>query len=137
MLSTVMVVRMVSYNSQGLRLEQSALDRAHRVVVDKLLEITDILCLQETFLDKQDLDKLNSVHSDYHGAGQSITDSSTRMVRGRIPGGVAILWRKKYDPKISIFILEVDWCIAIKVVHDMNIFIILNVYTLYDCYKNE
>ena len=55
-----MVVRMMSNNSRGLRLGQSAGDRAHRVVVDQLLEITDILCLQETFLAKQDLDKLLS-----------------------------------------------------------------------------
>lgn len=30
------------------------------------METTDIICLQETFLAKQDLDKLNSVHSDFH-----------------------------------------------------------------------
>ena len=30
-----------------------------------------------------------------------------------------------------------DWCIGIKVIHDANAFIILNVYTPYECYKNE
>lgn len=82
-----MVLRVVSYNSRGLRLGQSAGDRAHRIVVGQLLETTDIICLQETFLAKQDLDKLNSVHSDFHGAGESTTDLSTKLVRGRIPGG--------------------------------------------------
>ncbi|KAI2666893.1 ATP-dependent 6-phosphofructokinase [Labeo rohita] len=82
-----MVLRVVSYNSRGLHLGQSAGDRAHRIVVDQLLETTDILCLQETFLAKQDLDKLNTVHRDFYGAGESTTDLSTKMVRGRIPGG--------------------------------------------------
>ena len=132
-----MAIRVVSYNLRGLRLGQSAGDRARRVVIDQLLESTDILCLQETFLAKQDLDKLNSVHNDFHGAGESTTDLSAGIVRGRIPGGVAILWRKNYDPLISVISLEVDWCVAIKVVHNMNVFIILNVYTPYDCHKNE
>ena len=91
--------------------------------------------MQETFLAKQDLDQLNTVNSDFHGAGESTTDLSTVILRGRIPGGVAILWHKKYDPLISVIRLEVDWGIAIKVVHNGKAFI-LNVYTPYECYKN-
>lgn len=64
-----MAIRIVSYNSRGLRLGQSVGDRARCVVIDQLLESRDILCLQETFLAKQDLDKLNTVHKDFHGAG--------------------------------------------------------------------
>ena len=130
-------MRVVSYNSRGLRLGQGAGDRAHRVVIDKLLESAEILCLQETFLATQDLDKLNSVHNDFHGAGESTTDLSNRILRGRIPGGVAILWHKKLDPLVSVIRLEVDWCIGIKVVHNKNVFIILNIYTPYECHKNE
>lgn len=132
-----MAFRVVSFNSRGLRLGQSAGDRACCVVIDQLLESMDILCLQETFLAKQDLDKLNSVHNDFHGAGESTTDLSTGIVRGRILGGVATLWRKSYNPLITVIRLEVDWCLAVKVIHTMNVFIILNVYAPYGCHRNE
>lgn len=82
----------------------------------------NILCVQETFLAKQDLDKLNTVNETFHVAGESTTDLSTGLVRGRISGGVAILWHKKYDPMISVIRLEVDWGIAIKVVHNDEVF---------------
>lgn len=77
-------MRVVSYNTRGLRLGQTAADKARRLVVDKLFENTDILCIQETFLPKQDLDKLNSVNRDFHGVGESTTDLSLRFVHGRI-----------------------------------------------------
>ena len=48
-----------------------------------------------------------------------------------------IFWHKKYDPLISVIRLEVDWCIAIKVEHNTNVFVILNVYTPYECSQNE
>jgi len=57
-------------------------------------------------------------------------------VRGRIPGGVAILWHKKYDPLVSVIRREVDWCIAIQVVHK-TVFVILYVYTPYESNQNE
>jgi len=40
------------------------------------------------------------------------------IVRGRIPGGVVILWHKKFDSLISVVRLGVDWCIAIQFSHD-------------------
>ena len=82
-------IRVVSYNCRGLRLGHGAGDKVQRTVIDQLLENADILCLQETFLAKQDLDKLNAVNDNFHVAGESTTD-----LRGRIPGGVAILCTK-------------------------------------------
>lgn len=90
-------MRVVSYNTRGLRVGHTASDISKRLVVDTLLDECDILCLQETWLAKQDLDKLNTVHLNFHGAGESTTDLSTKLVRGRIAGGVAILWNIKYD----------------------------------------
>lgn len=130
-------MKVVSYNTRGLRLGQNVADKARRLVVDQLFENTDILCIQETFLPKQDLDKLNSVNADFHGAGESTTDLSLGIVHGRISGGVAIMWHKKYDSVISVIRLHVDWCIGIRVVCNNNVFIILNVYTPYECHDNE
>ena len=67
------------------------------MLVDNLLQKCDIPCLQETFLPKQDLGKLNSLNDNFHGAGESSTDPSLVIVRGRIAGGVAIPWHKKLD----------------------------------------
>ena len=80
---------------------------------NQLLENCDILCLQETFLAKQDLKGLNSISDSFHGAGESTTDLSLGIKRIRIPGGVAILWNKKLDSAINVIRLGVDWCIAI------------------------
>ena len=90
-----MAIRVVSYNCRGMRLGMSAGDQARRIVIDSLLEECDILCLQETFLPVQELDKLNAFNPKFHGVGESTTDLSTAVVRGRIPGGVAVLWDKK------------------------------------------
>lgn len=75
------LLRVVSNNTRGLRLREKLADKARRLVVDKLLEETDILRLQETFSAKQDLDKLNSVNSNSHGAGESTTDLSLELVQ--------------------------------------------------------
>lgn len=88
-------------------------------------------------MSKQELDKLNSVNVDFHGAGESTTDLSLGIVQGRIPGGVAIMWHKKYDRVISVIRLKVNWCIGIKVTINNNVFIVLNVYTPYESPDNE
>lgn len=54
---------------------------------------------------------------------ESTTDLSTGIVRGRIPGEVAILGHKKYDPLVSVIRLEVDCCITIKVAHNLFVFL--------------
>lgn len=127
----------MSYNTRGLCLGEKLADKARRLVVDKLLEETDILRLQETFFAK-DLDKLNSVNSNFQGAGESTTDLSLELVHGRIAGGVAIMWHRKYDSLTSIIgRLGVDWCIAITVAYNNNVFIVLNVYTPCEFHSRE
>ena len=126
-----------SYNCHGLRLGSSKGDRARRTTVDNLLMKCDILCLQETFLSKQDLGLLSSFNKDFHGVGESTTDLSDGILRGRIAGGVAILWHKKLDPVLSVIRLGVDWCIAMHYKSKEKECIILNVYTPYECQQNE
>lgn len=106
-----MDISVLSYNCRGLHLGQSAVDKARRIIVDQLLEHCDILCLQETFLAKQDLEGLNSISASFLGAGESTTDLSLGIKRGRISGGVAILWNKKLDSAINVIRFGVDWCI--------------------------
>ena len=84
------------------------MDKARCIIVDQLLEHCDILCLQETFLAKQDLKGLNSINDSFHGAGESTTDLTLGIRRGRIPGGVAILCNKKLDSGINVIRLGLD-----------------------------
>ena len=72
----------------------------------------------------------------HHGA-ESTTDLSLGIKRGRIPGGVAILWNKKLDSAINVIRLGVDWCIAIHFSQRDKEIIILNIYTPYECQHNE
>ena len=136
-MNLTMNICVVSYNARGLRVGHSETDKSRRVVVDKLMERCDILCVQETFLAKQDLGGLNSIHRDFHGAGESTTDLSAKVVRGRIPGGVATMWNKKYDQLVNVIRLGVDWAIGIELCCNDKKIIILNVYTPYECMKNE
>lgn len=85
-------MRVVSYNSSGLRVGHTPADKSRRLVVDTLLDECDVLCIQESWLAQQDLDKLNDLHPDFYGADESTTNLSARIKRGRIAGGVAILW---------------------------------------------
>ena len=127
-----MSIRVLSYNCRGMRLGMSAGDKACRIVIDRLLEECDILCLQETFLPVQGLEKLNSFDPKFLGVGESTTDLSTAVVRGRIPGGVAVLWDKKLDAVMKPIRLDVDWCIGLQYTYKNNSIVIPNVYTPYE-----
>ena len=87
--------------------------------------------------------ELFSQHNDnFHRAGESTTELSLGIVRGRIAGGVAILWHKKLDSVINVIRLEVDrcivdWCIAVRIQINNKEFSILNVYTPYESQQNE
>ncbi len=70
---------------RGLHIEHSVRNVSHRLVVDKLFKDCDILCLQETWLAKQDLGVLNGINSVFHGVGESITDLN-KLIRGCISG---------------------------------------------------
>lgn len=82
-------MHVIYYNWQGLQVGNSA--------GDDLLQNCDILCLQEPFLTKQDLDKLNSFNDNFHRAGTSTAILTMVVVRGWIAGGVATLWHKRLD----------------------------------------
>ena len=88
-----MTIRVLSYNCRGLRMGQSAGDKACRIVVDNLLENCDMRHFCEARLGKTEL----SLNDNFHGAGESTTDFGMGKVRGRISGGVAILWNKNLD----------------------------------------
>ena len=105
--------------------------------MEKLFDDAEIVCLQETWLAKQDLGGLNSINPNFHGIGESTTDLKDRTQCGRIPGGVAILWNTKYEHIIREIRLDVNWAIGISVNIDEREFVIINVYMPFQANVNE
>ena len=68
---------------------------------------------------------------------ESTTDLNTRLIRGRIPRAVAILWNAKYENIISELRLGVYWAIGIELKYDDKRFVIVSIYTPYESYANE
>lgn len=112
-------LHVLSYNCQGLHLSQSA---DARLAASLLTTCWQTLCLQRDVI---------------HGAGESTTDYSSGIIRGRIPGWVAIMWSKRLDLCIDVLRLDVHWCIGVQFSHNGREFIILNVYTPFECTQNE
>lgn len=91
-------IRLASYNCNSIMHPES------QYVLHELCKTSDVICLQETMLPKQELDYLSYFHPDFYGRGVSPTDLSAGMPEGRPQGGLGILWRKD---------LPVDWKILI------------------------
>ena len=66
----------------------------------------DILCLQETWLQDRNIDKLNDMHPAYQTCGKSGVDAAKRILPGRPPGGVAIAWRQSLSHNIRV--IDID-----------------------------
>ena len=91
-------------------------------------ESVGILCLQETFLSKQDLGCLNSLHYDFQGIGVSTTDYRDKINTGHPPGGVAILYRQNLARCIRPIYFNLDWVVGVSVNIGNRKHVILNVY---------
>ena len=84
---------LVSYNWRGLSKDKNKLDLQPDVQHNILFKDNDILCLQETWFAKQDLNiyKYNLLNKPFQGVGegyQQLTDYSDGIVHGHPPGGV-------------------------------------------------
>jgi exonuclease III len=106
--------------------------------IEKMLaEECDVLCLQETWLTKQDLGGLSDLHPGYVGVGEATTDLNSGLLRGCVTGGVAIMWRSCHGHLISEVRLGVDWAIGIEYRSADHYLYIINIYAPYECRDNE
>ena len=68
--------------------------------ISDLCQNYHIILLQETWLTKQTLDKLNDISDFPLSAGTYVIDCADGVINGRPHGGTAILWRKALDASI-------------------------------------
>ena len=121
-------IKLVSYNSRGLPYD--TVKFKCKPFVFKILDnpVTDIVCFQETFYTKQDLPFLNCISPYFHGVGTSTVDSESGIMRGHAPGGVAILWRSRFDKIVKPVMFDLDWIVGIELLFNDKKCVILNVY---------
>ena len=124
-----------TYNCRGLPKDQTKL--VQRPDIKHLFECNHIIAFQETWLSKQNLKILNSLHSSFDGLGVAKVDESDDIIQGRCSGGVALMWRKELGRNIKRIDLSVDWCVAIEISMGFTKFVIFNVYLPYQCIENE
>ena len=125
-------LNVISYNCRGLNIEA---ERSHkRVIVDSLIDRRDIICLQETFLSKQENAVINTFCSDCRGIGVSHNDFSSGIRNSR--KWVAILWKTCFDDVISPLEFDIDWLVGVNVTSSNRSSILLNVYLPYECPEN-
>ena len=105
----------VYYNCRGFPKTPNRL--GVKPTINSLLndENCDIICLQETFLSKQDLSCLNVIHKDFQGIGASSTDTRDKLISGHPYGGVAIMYRIKYSKCVTPINFNLDWVIGISI----------------------
>ena len=71
------------------------------VDVKNLCDSADFVLLQEHWLLPNELDILNHIHPDFYGTGLSAVDISSDILIGRLYGGTAILYRKKFASSVK------------------------------------
>ena len=121
-------VKVVSYNCRGFPKMTSKI--WSKPTLNMLMQDNsiDIICLQETFLSKQDLGCLNSIYTDFQGVGTSTTDARNKIISGHPPGRVAILYRVKHSKSISPIYFNLDWVVGINISSGNKKHVILYVY---------
>ena len=127
--------KLSSYNSRGLPKDRNGLLR--RPDIGALLDQSDILCVQETWYNKQELPNLNSLHDDFHGTGVATVDPADGLLIGHPPGGVAIMWNKCLDKCVKPIDFNCNWCVGLEVLLDQKKFVIVNLYMPFQCSDNE
>ena len=122
------LLKIVSYNCRGFPKIPAKLNV--KPTVNLLLndESIDIICMQETFLSKQDLGCLNVIHKDYLGIGTSTMDTRDGLIKGHPSGGVAILYRTNQAKNITPLHFNLDWVIGVSLNCNNSKHIILCVY---------
>ncbi len=93
-----------------------------------LCDESDIVMLQETWLAKQELSILLTLHSEFYGRGVSSMNDADGINTGRPFGGLAILWRKSLGTCCTVENLDDTRLMLCKITNGAHTTSFLNVY---------
>ena len=122
-------MRISSYNCRSIK------KNVH--CVQELCALSDIVCLQETWLPVQELGYLGTIDNDFSFFGSSPVDLSQQLLVGRPFGGVAFLYRKSLALYVTRIQTSDDRLICIDINVDSQNFRIINCYLPYDTNEND
>ena len=97
----------------------------------------DILCLQELWLDKDQLSDLNLINPKFKSFGVSPVDPKMHITVGRKYGGVGFLWKKELEHMITPINFDYDWMVGLELTNDDTKCTFINVYLPYQSYDNQ
>ena len=132
-----MDLKVLSYNCRGLSVVPPN-NNPRNHIVNNLLSIGDIVCLQETWLWQHELPSLNNISNEHFGVGESTRNASDGIIfPSHPPGGVAILWKRSLDSYITTLKFDQDWVIGINVKSEYKNITIISVYLPCFCAQHE
>ena len=112
-----MDLKFITYNCRGLPRDRNSL--LLRPDIMSVFADAHMVAFQETWLSKQNLSCINSLHESFVGSGVSKVDETVGLVQGRCSGGVAIMWRKELSKFIKVLrILQLlckSWFLTLKI----------------------
>ena len=109
--------------------------RSNKVCISKLLESTDILCIQEHWLftfEKEEIAELTNTHSVYSKASDQYENISPQE-RTRGHGGVAIFWHNTLDRYVKTEEDGNNRIVCIQLQNEHQKLLLINVYTSMPC----
>ena len=121
-------IKVCSFNCKGFYSSQLELL--------ELCKCHNIICLQEIWLDKVELQNLNTFHPSFCGFGVSPVDPSAGLIRGRKYGGVAFLWDKVREENVYPIDFGYDWIAGIRLMRGKTVINLIGVYMPCDSKHN-
>ena len=129
-------MRIASYNCRGL--PKRPVNLHTRPDVSALFDKSDIICFQETWLAKQELELCDGLHERFAHISAAKVDFTNGILIGRPHGGVTIFYDKRLENYVSPLLFQnCDWCVGLTFTYDTVNFTILNVYLPYETSSNE
>lgn len=104
--------------------------------VRTLCKISDLVCLQETWLLQHDIPLLGTVCSNFEYTGKSSVDLSLGILKGRPYGGLGILWRKGVFETVTVIECSSSRLAAVRATVSGRTILVFSVYMPTKSYEN-
>ena len=121
-------MKISSFNCKNL---QTSHDELH-----SLREENDVVCLQETWLAKNEWFLLSNTNNSFMGNGISSIDDEAKINMGKPFGEVGIMWRKHLNTCCTFKTYDCDRIIGLEINGSSISVLVLCAYLPFDCPDN-